>query len=69
VTASLHSSFVVTVWHGRYAHLSDLSFLEQPGYVAGVTNPMFETREEWWDLLCVLDLPQVGGVWSGTKKV
>jgi hypothetical protein len=27
------------------------------GYIAGVTNPMFATRYEWWDLLCVLDLP------------
>jgi hypothetical protein len=42
-----------------YTNLSDLSFLQVPGYIAGVTNPMFEAREEWWDLLCVLDLPQV----------
>jgi len=40
-----------------YANLSDLSFLEQDGYIAGVTNPMFQSRYEWWDLLCVLNLP------------
>ena len=22
---------------------------------------MFESHEEWWDLLCILDLPQVRG--------
>lgn len=31
-----------------YSSLSDLSFLEIPGYIAGVTNPMFESREDWW---------------------
>lgn len=29
--------------------------LRVPGFIAGVTNPMFENRPEWWDLLC--DLP------------
>lgn len=23
-----------------------------PGYIAGVTNPIFEQRNTWWDLLC-----------------
>lgn len=27
------------------------------GYIAGVTNPMFQQHENWWDVLCVLDLP------------
>eukprot|EP00601_Ochromonadales_sp_CCMP2298_P016521 CAMPEP_0173222990 /NCGR_PEP_ID=MMETSP1142-20121109/3547_1 /TAXON_ID=483371 /ORGANISM="non described non described, Strain CCMP2298" /LENGTH=432 /DNA_ID=CAMNT_0014151121 /DNA_START=52 /DNA_END=1347 /DNA_ORIENTATION=+ len=44
-----------------YSNLSDLSFLEVPGYVAGVTNPMFQQHEKWWDLLCVLDLPNGTG--------
>ncbi|CAN0141396.1 unnamed protein product, partial [Discosporangium mesarthrocarpum] len=44
-----------------YANLSDLSFLQVPGFVAGVTNPMFEARAEWWDLLCQLDLPNGTG--------
>ncbi|CAM9544185.1 unnamed protein product [Ascophyllum nodosum] len=41
-----------------YASLSDLSFLDVPSFVAGVTNPMFESHPEWWDLLCQLDLPR-----------
>lgn len=44
-----------------YASLSDLSFLETPSYVAGVTNPMFEAHPEWWDVLCQLDLPNGNG--------
>ncbi|CAM9659828.1 unnamed protein product, partial [Chrysoparadoxa australica] len=44
-----------------YANLSDLSFLEYDGFVAGVTNPMFESHTEWWDLLCQLDLPNGTG--------
>jgi hypothetical protein len=27
-----------------YVTLTDLSFLEVPGYIAGSTNPMFEQR-------------------------
>eukprot|EP00904_Undaria_pinnatifida_P005219 jgi/Undpi1/1827/HiC_scaffold_12.g05214.m1 len=44
-----------------YASLSDLSFLETPSFVAGVTNPMFEAHPEWWDVLCQLDLPKGSG--------
>lgn len=40
-----------------YANLTDLSFLEVPGYIAGVTNPMFQENEKWWDIVCVLDMP------------
>jgi hypothetical protein len=29
--------------------------LEIPGFIAGVTNPTFEHKPEWWDVLC--DLP------------
>ncbi|KAI0402661.1 docking domain of Afi1 for Arf3 in vesicle trafficking-domain-containing protein [Xylaria palmicola] len=28
--------------------------LKVPGFIAGVTNPTFETHHEWWDLLCNL---------------
>jgi hypothetical protein len=39
-----------------YANLTDLSFLEAPnGYVAGVTNPMFKSKETWWDLMCDME--------------
>ena len=26
--------------------------LIRPGYIAGVTNPIFESRPGWWDILC-----------------
>lgn len=39
-----------------YASLSDLSFLDTKGYIAGVTNPMFRQMDSKWDLLCTLDL-------------
>ena len=32
------------------------------GYIAGATNPMFQQHNTWWDLLCVLDLPNKRGV-------
>ncbi|CAI5733157.1 unnamed protein product [Peronospora destructor] len=35
-----------------YANLTDLGFLTTPGFIAGVTNPMFKTKREWWDVLC-----------------
>ena len=32
-----------------YANLTDLSFLESKnGYIAGVTNPMFNSKDTWW---------------------
>ena len=33
------------------------------GYISGVTNPMFQQRDTWWDLACILDLS------SGTGTV
>jgi hypothetical protein len=44
-----------------YANLTDLNFLQTPGYIAGVTNPMFSNNNTWWDLLCELDLPNGTG--------
>ena len=41
-----------------YANLTDLSFLETPGYIAGLTNPVFEGNVSWWDLLVVLNLSE-----------
>jgi hypothetical protein len=33
-----------------------------PGYIAGVTNPMFQERDTWWDLVCILDLSNGTGI-------
>jgi len=35
-----------------YACLTAMQFLQVSGYIAGVTNPIFEQRQEWWDILC-----------------
>ena len=35
-----------------YACLTAMQFLQVSGYIAGVTNPIFEQRQEWWDVLC-----------------
>ena len=51
-----------------YANLTDLSFLEVPGFVAGVTNPVFETNTEWWDLLCELHLHEGRGTVSSAEQ-
>ncbi len=43
--------------------------LKVEGYIAGVTNPMFQQHDTWWDLVCVLDLPNdVGYVYSPEEK-
>jgi hypothetical protein len=34
-----------------YANLTDIEFLEVPGFIAGVTNPIFEQHAKWWDVL------------------
>lgn len=52
-----------------YCNFSDLSFLDIPGYIAGSTNPMFQSKESWWDLICILDLPnQTGSVYGVGEK-
>ncbi|KAL9061558.1 MAG: hypothetical protein Q9162_000090 [Coniocarpon cinnabarinum] len=39
-----------------YTDLTKVDDLQQvPGFIAGVTNPIFEHQERWWDLLCHLD--------------
>lgn len=35
-----------------YACLTAMQFLSVSGYIAGVTNPIFEQRQEWYDILC-----------------
>jgi hypothetical protein len=42
-----------------YANLTDLSFLEVNGYIAGVTNPMFASKPDWWDILCDIETGEV----------
>jgi hypothetical protein len=42
-----------------YANLTDLSFLSTPGYIAGVTNPMFKSKKDWWDVLCDISTGEV----------
>lgn len=45
--------------YARYANLTDLGFLSTPGYIAGVTNPMFKTKREWWDVLCDISTGEI----------
>jgi hypothetical protein len=35
-----------------YEHLFDLDFLENDFFIAAVTNPIFSSRKEWYDLFC-----------------
>lgn len=39
-----------------YAALSNLDFIEENGYIAGVTNPMFKQRQAWHDICCEIDI-------------
>jgi len=38
----------------RYCHRH-----HSKGYVAGVTNPLFEQRSQWWDVLCNVQTGEV----------
>eukprot|EP01132_Coremiostelium_polycephalum_P009632 gene9632-11805_t len=42
-----------------YTNLCYLDFLTVPGYITGVTNPMFEEHPEWWDILCNISTGKV----------
>ncbi|TKA49322.1 hypothetical protein B0A49_13460 [Cryomyces minteri] len=45
-----------------YTDLTKIDHLQKvPGFIAGVTNPAFANKPEWWDLLC--DVP------SGRMKI
>ena len=52
------SSVLPDVIHRAYPYvtLSDLSFLDCEGFIAGCTNPMFSQKQSWCDVLCVLDM-------------
>jgi hypothetical protein len=39
-----------------------------PGYIAGVTNPMFQQHDSWFDLLCVLDIPNERGTVQSAEE-
>lgn len=38
-----------------YISLANMDFLSVPGYIVGATNPMFASREDYWDCMCDLD--------------
>lgn len=42
-----------------YTTLNNLDFLQTDGFIAGTTNPIFESHPEWWDVLCDLDTGKV----------
>ncbi|KAI8913699.1 docking domain of Afi1 for Arf3 in vesicle trafficking-domain-containing protein [Gorgonomyces haynaldii] len=43
-----------------YASLANIDLLlKVPGYVAGVTNPVFEQNQSWWDILINLNSNQM----------
>lgn len=43
--------------------------IKTPGYIAGVTNPMFQQKDSWWDVVCVLDsVSQAGSVYTAEER-
>ncbi|OMH80664.1 Protein mesA [Zancudomyces culisetae] len=43
-----------------YTNLSNIDkLLKVPGYIAGVTNPTFEVKEKWWDILCNINTGKI----------
>lgn len=42
-----------------YAALDNLGFKDEPGFVAGVTNPMFKQKQGWHDVCCEVDLGKI----------
>lgn len=42
-----------------YAALSNLDFLDEPGFIAGVTNPVFKQRQQWYDLCASVDIAKI----------
>lgn len=39
--------------------LQDLSFLSVDGYIAGVSNPLFKNKKDWWDICCDLKAEKI----------
>jgi len=52
IVGTIHRAF-------PYANLTNMDFLNVPGYIAGVTNPLFEQRSNWWDVLCNISTGEV----------
>jgi hypothetical protein len=58
-----------------FEHLLNLNFLEVKEYIAGVTNPLFATRKEWWDICCdvvegtVIDNSRAGKPFKATDYI
>ncbi|CAG9325823.1 unnamed protein product [Blepharisma stoltei] len=42
-----------------YAHLNNLDFLNSQFFIAGVTNPLFKIRPQWWDIFGDLDSGEI----------
>lgn len=42
-----------------YAHLNQLDFLNKQFFIAGVNNPLFKHRPQWWDVFGDLDTGEV----------
>lgn len=42
-----------------YGNLYDLSFLERENAIYGVTNPIFKSKTDWWDVMCEIDSGKV----------
>jgi len=40
---------------------NDLYFLNCNGYIAGVKNPLFKTRNNWYDIFCDIETGQIIG--------
>lgn len=38
-----------------FEHLSNIKFLETESFIAGVSNPLFKSRKNWWDLCCNIE--------------
>src|SRR5437773_10700316 len=49
----------MTPFASRFEGLNRANIRSRPGFIAGVTNPMFERRHEWWDVLCNIDTGRV----------
>eukprot|EP00906_Rhabdomonas_costata_P024003 RCo034566 len=42
-----------------YVSLGELSWQAVPGYIAGTSNPLFESKPDLWDVYCDLDQAKV----------
>ena len=42
-----------------YATLSNLEFVEDMGSIAGVTNPVIQQKNQWYDICCEVDIGKI----------